>query len=221
MKLIFVEELKTFLFTNFLPFSGCDHCRHCHIQCDVHTNAPLPVVTGSPITTSKPHSSTCDIVAIFDAVARNQFVENVNATTCLNGKGRHGNDALVMTLCNAPESARWIEGEQHVRTVDTVVSIALVLLSSGTCSHSAKPYIPIFYHLGNVRRAVFPSGMRYNPSGEASESNANRQNTRADMELNLQNVFNMSDFISSTKLNKRKSNVINLFNIVDLILNTL
>ncbi|XP_071150195.1 uncharacterized protein [Mytilus edulis] len=140
MKLIFVEELKTFLFTNFLPFSGCEHCRHCHIQCDVHTNAPLPVVTGSPITTSKPHSSTCDIVAIFDAVARNQFVENVNATTCLNGKGRHGNDALVMTLCNAPESARWIEGEQ-------------VLFRDGTCSESAKPYTPIFYHQDNVRLA--------------------------------------------------------------------
>lgn len=60
--------------------------------------------------------------------------------------------------------------------------------------------------------------MQYNPSGEACESNANRQNTRADMELNLQNVFNMSDFISSSKLNKRKSNVINLFNITDLIL---
>ncbi|VDI40069.1 Hypothetical predicted protein [Mytilus galloprovincialis] len=118
----------------------CNHCRLCDIQCDVHTNAPLPVVTGSPITTSKPHSSTCDIVAIFDAVARNQFVENVNATTCLNGKGRHGNDALVMTLCNAPESARWIEGEQ-------------VLFRDGTCSESAKPYTPIFYHQNNVRLA--------------------------------------------------------------------
>lgn len=78
----------------------------------VQTQAPLPVVTDTPVTTSKPHSSTCDIVAIFDAVARNQFIENLNATTCHNGKGRHDNDALVMTLCNAPESARWIEGEQ-------------------------------------------------------------------------------------------------------------
>ncbi|XP_063411489.1 uncharacterized protein LOC134694409 [Mytilus trossulus] len=106
----------------------------------IHTNAPLPVVTDSPITTSKPHSSSCDIVAIFDAVARNQFIENLNATTCHNGQGRHDNDALVMTLCNAPESAKWIEGEQ-------------VLLRDGTCSKSAKPYTPIFYHEGNVRLA--------------------------------------------------------------------
>ncbi|XP_076089190.1 uncharacterized protein LOC143059556 [Mytilus galloprovincialis] len=118
--------------------AACNHCRHCDIQCPDKTNPPI--TTQVPLTTMEPHTSLCDIVKIFDAVARNQFIHNAKAAICQNDNEHHDNDALVMTLCNAPVSANWIEGKQ-------------VLLSSGTCSHSAKPYTPIFYHLGNVRRA--------------------------------------------------------------------
>ncbi|CAC5412514.1 unnamed protein product [Mytilus coruscus] len=157
------------------------YCKHEHHS--DQTNPP--VTTHVPLTTTEPHSSTCDIVKIFDAVARNQFIHNAQGSICQNDNEPHDNDALVMTLCNAPVSSMWIDGEQ-------------VLLSSGSCSQSAKPYTPIFYHLGNVRRAgiliscdgneirvVFPSRMRYNSSGEACEFNTNRQDTRADMDLNL------------------------------------
>ncbi|XP_076087640.1 uncharacterized protein LOC143058062 [Mytilus galloprovincialis] len=134
----------------------CLDCHKCKgLSCNDQTEAPkthaphithaphathAPHKTHAPVVTNAPHTSTCDIVAVFDAVARNQFVNNSRAAQCPND-GRHANDALVMTLCNAPVSSKWVEGEQ-------------VLLRNGTCSELAKPYTPVFYHpRRNVRQA--------------------------------------------------------------------
>ncbi|CAG2226396.1 unnamed protein product [Mytilus edulis] len=96
------------------------------------THAPhathAPHNTHAPVVTHAPHTSTCDIVAVFDAVARNQFVNNSRAAQCPND-GRHDNDALVMTLCNALSVLNGLKANRN-----------------GTCSGLAKPYTPVFYH---------------------------------------------------------------------------